>query len=45
MQKAVYIDGGDTPESLQKKVMREAEWVILPLSAEKISQKIMKGRE
>ena len=45
MQKAVYIDGGDTPESLQKKVMREAEWVILPLSAEKISQEIMKGRE
>ena len=45
MQKAVYVDGGDTPESLQKKVMREAEWVILPLSAEKISQEIMKGRE
>ena len=45
MQKAVYIDGGDTPESLQKKVMREAEWIILPLSAEKISQEIMKGRE
>lgn len=45
MQKAVYIDGGDTPESLQKKVMREAEWVILPLSVEKISQEIMKGRE
>lgn len=45
MQKAVYIDDGDTPESLQKKVMREAEWVILPLSAEKISQEIMKGRE
>ena len=45
MQKAVYIDDGDTPESLQKKVMREAEWIILPLSAEKISQEIMKGRE
>ena len=45
MQRAVYIDDGETPESLQKKVMREAEWVILPLSAEKISQEIMKGRE
>lgn len=45
MQKAVYIEDGDTPESLQKKVMREAEWVILPLSAEKISQEIIKGRE
>lgn len=45
MQKAVYIDGGETPETLQKKVMREAEWVILPLSAEKISEEIMKGRE
>ena len=45
LQKAVPVEGGDTPESLQKKVMREAEWVILPLSAEKISQEIMKGRE
>ena len=30
MQKAVYVEDGDTPEVLQKRVMREAEWIILP---------------
>ena len=30
MQKAVYVKDGDTPEILQKRVMEEAEWVILP---------------
>ncbi len=30
LQKAVGIDAGDTPESLQKKVMEQAEWKILP---------------
>lgn len=29
-QKAVYVEEGDTPEVLQKRVMTEAEWVILP---------------
>ncbi len=29
-QKAVYIQDGDTPEILQKRVMEEAEWVLLP---------------
>lgn len=29
-QKAVYVQEGDTPETLQKRVMEEAEWVILP---------------
>ena len=38
MQKAVEIKEGDTPEILQKRVMEEAEWIILPLSAEKISK-------
>ena len=36
MQKAVYVQEGDTPEILQKRVMEEAEWIILPLSIEKI---------
>ncbi len=36
MQKAVYIEDGDTPESLQKRVMEEAEWKILPLAVEKV---------
>ncbi len=40
MQKAVDIEENDTPESLQKRVMENAEWVILPLSAEKVCQKI-----
>lgn len=34
MQKAVYIEDGDTPEVLQKRVMREAEWIILPQAVE-----------
>jgi phosphoribosylglycinamide formyltransferase-1 len=36
MQKAVEIADDDTPESLQLKVMQEAEWIILPLSVEKV---------
>lgn len=35
-QKAVYIEPDDTPETLQKRVMREAEWIILPEAAEQI---------
>ena len=36
MQKAVDILEGDTPEILQKRVMEQAEWIILPLAVEKI---------
>ena len=36
MQKAVAIRDNDTPETLQKRVMRLAEWKILPLSVEKV---------
>ncbi|MBR0366549.1 MAG: phosphoribosylglycinamide formyltransferase [Clostridia bacterium] len=36
MQKAVYIEDNDTPESLQRRVMEQAEWVILPEAVEKI---------
>lgn len=36
MQKAVEIKDGDTPEILQKRVMEEAEWIILPLAVEKV---------
>ncbi len=39
-QKAVYIEDGDTPEVLQKRVMEEAEWKILPLAVEKVSKEI-----
>ena len=36
MQKAVEIKDGDTPEVLQKRVMEEAEWKILPEAVEKL---------
>ncbi len=40
MQKAVAIREGDTPEKLQKRVMRQAEWKILPLSVEQVSKEL-----
>lgn len=40
MQKAVEILEGDTPEILQKRVMEEAEWKILPLSLEKVCKNL-----
>ena len=36
-QKAVYIEDGDTPEILQKRVMEQAEWIILPEACEKVA--------
>ena len=42
MQKAVYIKDGDPPETLQKRVMENAEWEILPLAAEKVCSDILK---
>ena len=45
MQKAVEILEGDTPEVLQKRIMEEAEWKILPLSCEKICAEIIKERK
>ena len=36
MQKAVYIQEGDTPEVLQKRVMEQAEWIILPQAVEQV---------
>ena len=35
-QKAVYIEDGDTPEILQRRVMEQAEWVLLPQAAETV---------
>ena len=40
MQKAVYIKEDDTPETLQRRVMEEAEWKILPMAVEKVSKEI-----
>jgi len=41
-QKAVYVKDGDTPEILQKRVMEQAEWKILPKAVEKISAQLLK---
>lgn len=38
MQKAVYVQEGDTPEVLQARVMKEAEHIILPESIKKLSE-------
>ena len=35
-QKAVCIEEGDTPEILQKRVMEQAEWILLPQAAEMV---------
>ena len=40
-QKAVYIEEGDTPEVLQKRVMEQAEWKILPAAVEKVSKQLV----
>ncbi|MBR5121620.1 MAG: phosphoribosylglycinamide formyltransferase [Oscillospiraceae bacterium] len=42
LQKAVYIQKGDTPEILQRRVMEEAEWQILPQAVEQVSNEIIK---
>ncbi len=44
MQKAVEVKENDTPEILQKRVMEQAEWIILPQSVEKISNFIVKEK-
>lgn len=36
MQKAVEVQDGDTPEILQRRVMEQAEWIILPQAVEKV---------
>ena len=45
MQKAVEVQEGDTPEVLQKRVMEQAEWIILPQSAEKICREILREKQ
>ena len=45
MQRAVEILPGDTPESLQRRVMEQAEWKILPLSVEQVSKEIQENKE
>ena len=41
LQKAVEIQEDDTPKTLQKRVMEEAEWVILPQAVQLVCEKIL----
>ena len=43
MQKAVRVLENDTPESLQKRVMDQAEWKLLPRAVEKVSKEIIRS--
>lgn len=45
LQKAVPVRKGDTAETLQKRVMEKAEWIILPRAAELVCRKLLKTRE
>ena len=45
LQKQVAVCPGDTPEILQKRVMEQAEWLLLPQAAEMLSEQIVKGTE
>ena len=44
-QKAIDILDDDTPQSLQKRVMENCEWILLPKAAEKVSKEIIESRE
>lgn len=44
-QKAVEIKEGDTPEILQKRVMEQAEWIILPQAVEKVSKELTEAKQ
>lgn len=43
LQKAVKVYENDTPEKLQKRVMKQAEWKILPKAVEMVCKNIVKG--
>ena len=45
LQKAVEVLEGDTPEILQRRVMEQAEWILLPQAAEIISEKLCNERK
>jgi phosphoribosylglycinamide formyltransferase-1 len=41
LQKAVEVLPGDSPEVLQRRVMEQAEWILLPLAAELVSKGVI----
>ncbi len=45
MQKAVEVQEGDTPETLQRRVMEEAEWIILPKAVALVAKQIKETKE
>jgi len=45
MQKAVAVGAHDTPEMLQRRVMRQAEWKILPVACEKVCRDIVSKKK
>ena len=45
LQKPVEVLPGDTPEVLQRRVMEEAEWILLPRAVEMVSEEIVKERK
>ena len=44
LQKAVCVRPGDTPEFLQRRVMEQAEWKLLPRAVELVSREIVSAR-
>jgi len=45
MQKAVEVRDEDTPETLQRRIMEEAEWIIFPRATELVSKKLLSERK
>lgn len=45
LQKSVSVKKGESPESLQRRVMRQAEWKILPRAVELVSKEIITNRK
>ena len=44
MQKAVEVEDGDTPETLSKRILENAEWKILPASTELVAKRILESK-
>lgn len=45
LQKPVPVEDGDTPEILQRRVMEQAEWIILPQAVEMVAADIARRKE
>ena len=45
LQKAVEVLPGDTPQTLQRRVMEQAEWILLPQAAERVAARLRAEKE